>query len=145
MFINNSIITYPIAFSLHSFDFNCVYVCVCVGCLMTKGKQTKKCEIKAQSKTFSSINFTRIDLYWQLVIPNDMKSAQVERKKNKHLKRKITCNTRLICFKWCSVKEYPNSQWCKDCYGLRTTLFDVFAWSYLWLVICVRTTVKSIN
>lgn len=38
MFINNSIITYPIAFSLYSFDFNCVYVCVCVGCLMTKGK-----------------------------------------------------------------------------------------------------------
>lgn len=55
---------------------------------MTKGKQTKKCEIKAQSKTFSSINFTRIDLYWQLVIPNDMKSAQVERKKNQTHKKK---------------------------------------------------------
>lgn len=88
MFINNSIITYPIAFTLYSFDFKCVYVCLCVGCLMTKGKQTKKCEIKAQSKTFSSINFTRIDLYWQLVIPNDMKSAQVERKKNQTHKKK---------------------------------------------------------
>lgn len=63
MFINNSIITYPISFTLYNFDFKCVYVCLCVGCLMTKGKQTKKCEIKAQSKTFSSINFTRIDLY----------------------------------------------------------------------------------
>lgn len=51
-------------------------------------KTNKKVWNKAQSKTFSSINFTRIDLYWQLVIPNDMKSAQVERKKNQTHKKK---------------------------------------------------------
>lgn len=142
MFINNSIITYPIAFTLYNFDFKCVFV------YRMFDDQRKTNEKVWNKSTKQDVLFHQFYKNWFILTISNTKWHEISssgEKKTKHIKRKITCNTRLICFKWCSVKEYPNSQWCKDCYGLRTTLFDVFAWSYLWLVVCVRTTVKSIN